>query len=653
MLGLRRHAAGPDPSTRAAAPPPGAGLSLYAAEVARDDTWRDLHDLPAAPDIVDEDRPLRARLRTHARLATLQPTSAVYRVRKADGSTRVVWEHVFPRARLTSGAIRVEGLVFDVSDRFQALQRAREAERRLEQVLASVEETVYAAEIGPESVRLTFVGPGSERLFGGTLAPGEDVLAAWAERIHLDDRETAERFCATLRRGEPASAVVRLHGIDGRVRWIWSRARPRPVEAAADGSTVTVDGVASDVSERQRVAEELREACDAAERRGQYDAATGTLGTRRIREVMRDELQRAAVVGGGFAVAILEIDHLERIAEGSGDLARDAVLRAIAGRLRTHLGHGALIGRAAEPASFALALPYVASESQLRVLGHELGAVVADSPVAARGARYGLTLSIGGAVATPGTWSLEALLDAAGRALQAARDAGRDRVVIAGDPEASIPLAAALAGAADPVDERDAIRIAVAIGRSAEVRQGVADAHLARVGDLAGRVATALALPAGTVHLCRLVGYLHDVGKVAIPDAILAKAGPLDEREWDVMRTHPVIGAGIVSGTVGVAEAALGVRHHHERFDGAGYPDRLRGDAIPLEARVVAAVDAFTAMTEQRLYRAARSRADAVAELRASAGSHLDPAVVEALCSVLHAEAAEPVPATPRPRSTT
>src|SRR6185437_613933 len=205
----------------------------------------------------------------------------------------------------------------------------------------------------------------------------------------------------------------------------------------------------------------------------------------------------------------------------------------------------------------------------------------------------------------------------------------------------------------DPADERDTIRVAVAIGRSAEVRQGVAGDHLARVGELAGRVATALALPAGSTHLCRLVGYLHDVGKVAIPDAILAKDGPLDEREWEVMRTHPVIGAGIVSGTTGVAEAAPGVRHHHERYDGRGYPDRLRGDTIPLEARVVAAVDAFTAMTEDRLYRAARSRAEAIAELRASAGSHLDPQVVEALCSVLVADADAAVAAAPQPHAST
>jgi HD-GYP domain-containing protein (c-di-GMP phosphodiesterase class II) len=122
---------------------------------------------------------------------------------------------------------------------------------------------------------------------------------------------------------------------------------------------------------------------------------------------------------------------------------------------------------------------------------------------------------------------------------------------------------------------------------------------------------------------------------VAIPDCILAKPGALDAAEWALMRTHPAVGADIVGRFAPLREAAATVRHHHERYDGAGYPDGLAGAAIPIEARIVAAVDAYSAMTANRPYSAARTPADAAGELRAGAGSHLDPEAVAALIDVL------------------
>jgi len=148
-------------------------------------------------------------------------------------------------------------------------------------------------------------------------------------------------------------------------------------------------------------------------------------------------------------------------------------------------------------------------------------------------------------------------------------------------------------------------------------------------------VAERLGLPEPSVWRCRLGGLLHDVGKVAIPDRILLKPGALDQAEWALMRTHPAIGAEIVGRFAPLREAAATVRHHHERLDGSGYPDGLAGSAIPIEARIVAAVDAYSAMTATRPYSPARTPADAAQELRASAGSHLDPDVVAALIDVL------------------
>jgi diguanylate cyclase (GGDEF)-like protein len=132
---------------------------------------------------------------------------------------------------------------------------------------------------------------------------------------------------------------------------------------------------------------------------------------------------------------------------------------------------------------------------------------------------------------------------------------------------------------------------------------------------------------------------LHDVGKLAIPDAILDKPGPLDETEWRLMRQHPVIGERILNGDPVLQPVARLVRASHERWDGTGYPDGVAGTAIPLAARIIAACDAFDAMTSDRCYQSARSLPDALAELRRCAGTQFDPDVIAALCNRLDASA--------------
>ncbi len=122
--------------------------------------------------------------------------------------------------------------------------------------------------------------------------------------------------------------------------------------------------------------------------------------------------------------------------------------------------------------------------------------------------------------------------------------------------------------------------------------------------------------------------FLHDIGKVGIPEQILSKRGPLSAREWEVMRTHPIVGAQIVAPIAFLQGAVDLVRHHHERFDGTGYPDGLRAEEIPLEARVFSVADCFDAMTSDRPYRGAMEIERALVEIEGGAGSQFDPAVV-------------------------
>jgi PAS domain S-box-containing protein/diguanylate cyclase (GGDEF)-like protein len=159
--------------------------------------------------------------------------------------------------------------------------------------------------------------------------------------------------------------------------------------------------------------------------------------------------------------------------------------------------------------------------------------------------------------------------------------------------------------------------------------------HLHDVTDLCDLVSRRLGVPAEDMAPLLQAAALHDVGKVAIPDTILEKPGPLDEAEWGFMRKHTLIGERIVAAAPALSQAARIVRSTHECFDGSGYPDGLEGEEIPLAARIIAVCDAYDAMTSDRRYRSAMSHEGAVSELRRHSGSQFDPRVVEVFVQAL------------------
>ncbi|HVP03064.1 MAG TPA: HD domain-containing phosphohydrolase [Solirubrobacteraceae bacterium] len=185
-----------------------------------------------------------------------------------------------------------------------------------------------------------------------------------------------------------------------------------------------------------------------------------------------------------------------------------------------------------------------------------------------------------------------------------------------------------------------------ALAVTLQARDGYTGEHADAVHDLSLGVGARLGLDGAQMAELAAVALLHDVGKIGIPDEVLHKPGPLDEREWALMREHPVIGERILASVPGLEAVARAVRHEHERWDGRGYPDGLRGSQIPLSSRIVLACDAWHALVSDRPYRTALPREAATAELCRCSGTQFDPHVVSALL----AESREPTGAgTARP----
>jgi diguanylate cyclase (GGDEF)-like protein len=160
-------------------------------------------------------------------------------------------------------------------------------------------------------------------------------------------------------------------------------------------------------------------------------------------------------------------------------------------------------------------------------------------------------------------------------------------------------------------------------------------AHVADVSSLVVRVGQQLGLAPDELEELRLAAELHDVGKLAIPDAVLQKSGSLDPTEWGFIHSHTLIGQRILGAAPALRPVGVIVRSTHENWDGTGYPDGLAGEEIPLAARIIGVCDAYSAMTSDRPYCSARTAAGAIAELRRCAGRQFDPQVVELLCTVL------------------
>ena len=223
-----------------------------------------------------------------------------------------------------------------------------------------------------------------------------------------------------------------------------------------------------------------------------------------------------------------------------------------------------------------------------------------------------------------------ALLQAADQALYAAKRLGRNRSVI------SSAEVAGILGRGPRRREEGNVELAslLSLAEALDVRDAGSASHCHRVARYAELIARELGCRRPRWSAIRIAGILHDVGRVAVPDDLLAKAGPLSEQEWRWMRSHPDVGARMLE-TTDYADIGEWIGAHHERPDGSGYPAGRRSGEVPLEAGILAVADAYEGMTARRAYRAALDPEAAADELRRGSGRQFDQRVVDALLRVV------------------
>jgi diguanylate cyclase (GGDEF)-like protein/putative nucleotidyltransferase with HDIG domain len=365
------------------------------------------------------------------------------------------------------------------------------------------------------------------------------------------------------------------------------------------------------------------------------DSLTGLLNHRAFQQRLEGEIARARRGGHALSLVMVDLDSFGEVNNTWGHQAGDAMLEAVAAAL----GQGA---RAADVVAryggdeFAVILIETDS-AEAAVVAERLRGAIADAAPGGGRAHLRATGSVGVATLRRHGVAREELVNAADNASYAAKRAGGNRVAYPEDM--TLPRdPAAMAALLEHANMATVEALAAAVDAKDQYTRG----HSGRVAAYAVAIATALDLPPADIARIRQAGVLHDVGKIGVPDAILTKPGPLTDVEFAIIKEHPGVGERMLRPVPFLQEILPAVRHHHERWDGKGYPDGLVGAAIPLDAAILAVADSFDAMTSSRTYRPALLVAEAIRRVREGSGKQFAPRLVVAFDRALSSGALIP-----------
>jgi len=353
------------------------------------------------------------------------------------------------------------------------------------------------------------------------------------------------------------------------------------------------------------------------------DPLTGLGNHRSFHKTLQDETAAALTAGRPIGLVIIDLDGFKDINDSLGHLAGDQMLRDVAVALARVIDREQIFRYGGD--ELAVILSGAGHDETVGTAQQLQGALLGVSTQ-----NHGITASFGVACLPESARTAEELVYRADMAMYWAKSAGKNRVSSWNDVSGVDGAAARYVNdRRRPADVITSLRMALA------AKDETSRARSELCAALAGDLATALGLCDEDIAGIRLAALLRDVGMLATPDAILENPGPLADAEMELVKRHPVDGANMLSHSAATSLVIEGVRHHHERYDGAGYPDGLAGEMIPVAARIIALVDAYVSMTSDRPYRVAMDRRDAISELGRCRGTQFDPRIVDAFFHIL------------------
>ncbi|NUL83202.1 MAG: diguanylate cyclase [Armatimonadetes bacterium] len=361
------------------------------------------------------------------------------------------------------------------------------------------------------------------------------------------------------------------------------------------------------------------------------DPLTDVLNHRSFQERLRQEITRSQATQSPLSLVLFDIDALRKLNEEKGMTHGDELLKKTACTLQMLLPEVAIIGRHGGD-EFALLLPTYDLERSEQVAQSLLDK---------------LNLAFGGSARFHvGCASIDETPAGPTQLTLAAEMASQMSKSMGGKKVARFEAIDGFGPNADPYHLQEFLRdgslaTIQALAAAVDAKDPYTEGHSRRVAELSARLAQFVGLPQSEVELIRITGTLHDVGKIGIPDSILKKDGPMDPDERALMETHPVLGEIIVGKVPQLATTLPGVRHHHETWNGKGYPDGLTGEDIPLMARILALSDSFDAMTSDRPYRKGMGIEKALGIIENELGEQFDPFLGARFLEMMGADAAE------------
>ncbi len=370
--------------------------------------------------------------------------------------------------------------------------------------------------------------------------------------------------------------------------------------------------------------------------RSHTDELTGLFNHRYFHERLGEEIARSSRFGTALSLIMMDLDLFKPYNDIYGHVAGDEVLRQI-GQCVKHSVRGIDIPCRYGGEEFTIILPetrlddaYTVAERIRKTI--ELEMFTKQIP---------LTASLGLASWPTDGVIKEELIACADGAMYLAKAMGRNQTCLSTEV---LPTPTSLKkGKATQEILGMVYALAAAVDAAVDAKDHYTYGHSKKVAQSAIALAEALDLPPPKIATIRATAMLHDIGKIGIPDGTLTKPDRLTDEEWKLLKTHPQMGAQIIRHVPDLANCVPGIQHHHEHWDGTGYPSGLSGENIPLDARIIAIADAYAAMTSIRPYRKAMSPQNAIEELRRSAGTQLDPKLTELFVTVTEASLSQKV----------